>query len=190
MRLTKYALVSAVLIGFAPTDAQAMDRGFWEGAFRRGSTTAYIGAGIGGAGMAMTVGAVASGDPGMALIGGLALWVGAPMMAGGSLRARRGLVELRHGLPGTAGYLAWGLWGVSLGISLAWSVDYSETLLWAFAGTFFGSYLAGGVQMAMNSAQWRRYRPRAAAPSGPVRLRVALAPVAAPGRASLALVGT
>jgi len=96
--------------------------------------------------------------------------VGAPLMAGGSLRARRALVELGADVPNGTGKSAWILWGAYFGlrsIGGAFNGIYRNSgatfpriiAIAAYTGSvgaLVASYLSSALQLARNAAARER----------------------------------
>ncbi|MBW2256241.1 MAG: hypothetical protein JRI25_16825 [Deltaproteobacteria bacterium] len=202
------SLLLAVLLAvatLAPVTAQASDFAAWERSDRRATNVARTGLIISGVGLGMSLGGVGllvSADEGLdvvgtqlAIIGQLALYLGPPLLAGGSLRARRALNELGAGGPGPfAGTMAWALWGVSLAIPgtvlAATADDPSGVILYGvWAAVAGGAVLAGAMQMQDN-ARYRANLPgTGAAPAKRSRVFVQVVPAIGPRNTGLRLAG-
>lgn len=151
----------------------------WIYGYEAGMNTARVGIALGGAGTAgagagvvLFVGGLLVGSEGVAVLGGItlvgsvvAVQIGSPLMAGGSLRAARALEDAGYTVARWPGHVAWGLWGGSIALSLA--APFAATTD-AEAGTalstlggvaFLGSYALAGTQMAMNGAAYRGAPP-------------------------------
>ncbi|MBW1877269.1 MAG: hypothetical protein JRI25_13000 [Deltaproteobacteria bacterium] len=159
--------------------APGSDVEHWQGVHRRATGRAKAGAYIGAVGLGLDLMGVVLlpfcperdeevscvADP---LLGtGTTLEVlGAPLMAGGSLRARRALLELGADVPNGNGKTAWYLWGAYFGlrsIGGAFNSIYRNRgaafprviAIAAYSGSvgaLLGSYLSSALQLRRNAA--------------------------------------
>jgi hypothetical protein len=194
MRSLLFAVLLAVAT-LAPRTAQARDFAFWETADHRATNVARAGLIVSGIGLGMSLGGVAllvTDDEGLelagtqlAILGQTTMYVGPPLLAGGSLRARRALNELGAGGPGpVAGTASWALWAVSLAIPgtvlVGASTDPANEELRTTAVILYGAWaavvsvsvVAGALQMEDN-AKYRERLPGMGARSSGVFVWVA-----------------
>jgi len=203
------SLLLAMLLALAtltPATARASDFTIWEQSDHRATNVARTGLIVSGIGLGLSVSGVGllvgsneelqQVGAQLAIVGQTALYVGPPLLAGGSLRARRALNELGAGGPGRiGGTVAWTLWAVSLAVPgtviVASSSDPSSdpgsmALYGVWASLAIGSVVAGGLQMQDN-ARYRLRLPPTARRGG--NTFVWLAPAMGPRGTGLRLFG-
>jgi hypothetical protein len=187
---------------------------YWQRVDRRATSTAKAGAVVGAFGLGLDLmgvmllpfcpdraeGVSCPADP---LLGfGTTLEVlGAPLMAGGSLRARRALVELGADVPKVNGKTGWYLWGAYFGLrSIGGAFDriyrnrgatFPHVIaIAAYSGSvvaLLGSYLSSALQLRRNAAARERLQT-AARDRG--RWHVVIGPSASPEALGLRVAGT
>ncbi|MFZ5479945.1 MAG: hypothetical protein ACOZNI_24485 [Myxococcota bacterium] len=147
------------------------------GLAKAGVITGAVGAGAATTGLVLAVGGAVSalngsGSDGTALLfggvmmavgGTIAMQVGAPLMAAGSLKSRNALRDGGVDVTATPGWLAWGLWGGNLGfLALSLATDDVtgdiDPLSLAASACLAGSYVSGGIQMGKDTGAFRGRR--------------------------------
>lgn len=185
---------SVIALGVALSTSAWADPAPRDG-YRKSTSLAYIGLGLGGAGVTSVAAGFGTGAAPLIIPGRVLSTLGAPMMAGGSLRA----ATMGHRMTGkafssTGGSLAWGLWAGAL----VFSTVESFVPLWpiGMVGNIFlaGSYAAAGAQLAhnnriVNDARTEEYADDEAFSWTRPRVRMMVAPTPMPGGIGVGWVG-
>jgi hypothetical protein len=105
-------------------------------------------------GLGLDVAGVAIGSYELVLVGGLGEGVGAPMIAGGTLRSATALTNQGASVGRAGGYIAWGLWGgglvANIGANTAYYLDTYYALILTGLGLRVASYASAAAQSGAN----------------------------------------
>ena len=137
---------------------------------RRGHATAAAGLTLGGVSGALYGAGLLWGSAEIYVIGSIGLAVAPPIVAGGSLRARRGVTEAGGNAAAGLGFLSWGFWGGAVALSVV-ALDSPTPEDSATVGTvsnvlLLGAFVSGGLQIVANDAGLRDQTTRRGMPRG------------------------
>lgn len=164
----------------------------WAAVDRRGTSVYRAGWIAGAAGLGTEILGLATDSPTLVLVGDLAVTASPPIMAGGTLRARRALREQGHDPGGVLGQGAWGLWASGLALTIASVGEDDEDTATLLALSGLGCHVASYVLGISQAERNRRVRVGAGLAERDVRsqpggVRWALVPTASRERLGLSL---